>query len=167
MPTPKKISIYFTFNKYKGNFSRNVSLNVLWYRINIIQINNSIIKQYDLFLFLFVNIQLRLFSLSNIHVPLPANGSLVVGKWHFTSHQTHLPALGSVWLELLLIRGFGGENESVEEAMKPVPEKWNWGLGFIWGFIWWVVTLLFITPDNRLLAACLRDMELLRGWTWN
>lgn len=81
--------------------------------------NNSIIKQYNLFLFLFVNIQLKLFSLSNIHVPLPANGSLAVGKGRFTSHQTHLLALGSVWLELLLIR----ENGWVEEAMKPGPEK--------------------------------------------
>lgn len=117
-PPKKNISICFTFNKYKGKFSRNVSLNVLWYRISIIQMNNGIIKQYDLFLFLFVNIQLKLFSLSNIHVPLPANGSLVVGKRHFTSHETHLLTLGSVWLELLLIRGSGGENRSVEEAMK-------------------------------------------------
>lgn len=128
-----------------------------------------IIKQYDLFFFLFVNICLDFsHSLPDLHVVLPTNGSLVRGKLHFTSHQTHLLTLGGVWPELLLlIRGSGREKGRVEEAMKPGPEKWSWGLDFMWDFIWWVVTLLFIIPDNRLLAAYLKDMELLRGWTWN
>lgn len=62
-------------------------------------------------------------SLPKIHVVLPANGSLVRGKVHFTSHQTHLLSLGRVWPELLLIRGSGREKGWVEEAMKPAPEK--------------------------------------------